>query len=105
MAAVVRMLAGENVSALAAELNILRKDLYKWRASFLSGGPAALRGPGRPAPAKPAEKTDSGTQPSRDSAHRRIAELERNLRRQQSELKAMRKALQQVEQKGRRDTD
>ena len=48
LAAVQRMLAGENVTALSREMNVLRKDLYKWRAGFLSGGPAALRDPGRP---------------------------------------------------------
>ena len=38
-----RMLAGENVSALARELKVLRKDLYSWRNRFRSGGPEALR--------------------------------------------------------------
>ena len=33
------MLAGENVSALARELKVLRKDLYFWRDRFRSGGP------------------------------------------------------------------
>jgi len=48
LAAVRRMLAGENVSALAREMGVLRKDLYVWRDRFRSGGPAALRPPGRP---------------------------------------------------------
>jgi len=48
LAAVRRMMAGEDVSALARELRVLRKDLYKWRAGFRSGGPAALRQRGRP---------------------------------------------------------
>ena len=47
-AAVRRMLAGENVSALARELKVQRNDLYVWRDRFRSGGPDALRGPGRP---------------------------------------------------------
>ncbi len=38
-----RMLAGENVSALARELKFTRKDLYVWRDRFLAGGPEALR--------------------------------------------------------------
>jgi len=29
-----RMLAGENVSALARELKVLRKDLHVWRKRF-----------------------------------------------------------------------
>src|ERR1700716_3835726 len=48
-----RMLAGENVSALARELKILRKDLYVWRDRFRSGGPLALRGRGRPPKGEP----------------------------------------------------
>jgi transposase-like protein len=43
-----RMLAGENVTALARELKFSRKDLYVWRDRFLAGGPEALRGRGRP---------------------------------------------------------
>jgi transposase-like protein len=36
-----RMLAGENVSTLARELRLSRKDLYIWRDRFLAGGPEA----------------------------------------------------------------
>src|SRR5260370_28593836 len=43
-----RMLAGENVSALARELQVRRKDLQVWRDRFRAGGAAALRGRGRP---------------------------------------------------------
>ena len=38
-----RMLAGENVTALAREVKVLRKDLYAWRDRFRSGGAEALR--------------------------------------------------------------
>src|SRR6266849_1199790 len=48
LSAVRRMLAGENVSALARELAVLRKDLYVWRDRLRSGGPEALRSRGRP---------------------------------------------------------
>src|SRR6266436_4759077 len=48
LSAVRRMLAGENVSALARELAVLRKDLYVWRDRFRGGGPDALRSRGRP---------------------------------------------------------
>jgi Transposase len=44
LAAVRRMLAGEDISALSRELQVLRKDLYYWREHFRSGGPQALRG-------------------------------------------------------------
>src|ERR1700757_3663043 len=47
LAAVRRMMAGEDVSALSRELQILRKDLYYWRARFRAGGPETLRGRGR----------------------------------------------------------
>ena len=56
-----RMLAGENVSALARELKVLRKDLYVWRDRFRSGGPEALRGRGRPPKAAPASVVRSRT--------------------------------------------
>lgn len=48
LAAVKRMLAGEDPVALSRELNIPRQMFYQWRARFLSGGSAALRNPGRP---------------------------------------------------------
>src|SRR5690349_1867515 len=86
LAAVKRMLAGENVQALSRELNILRKDLYKWRANFLSRGPAALRGPGRPpnepAGEEPRQGNTTAPHASLSAAQRRIAELERQIRRQ-----------------------
>jgi transposase-like protein len=96
LAAVRRMLAGESVGALSRELNVLRKDLYKWRASFLSGGPTALRGPGRP---RREATMDSGAvnlglqRAQITEAQRRISELEEKLVRQEEELKAIRQAL------------
>ena len=48
LAALRRMLAGENVTALARELKVRRKLLYAWRDRFRSGGPEALRTRGRP---------------------------------------------------------
>ena len=38
LAAVRRMMAGEDVSALSRELQVLRKDLYYWRTRFRAGG-------------------------------------------------------------------
>ncbi|TPN84281.1 transposase [Mesorhizobium sp. CU2] len=96
VAAVMRMLAGENVTTLSAELNVLRKDLYRWRATFMAGGPPALRGPGRPpAPHRQVKSGAGAAEALQSNAHRRIAELERKFRRQQFELEAIRKALQQ----------
>lgn len=67
-----RMMAGENVSALSRELQVLRKDLHYWRTRFRAGGPEALRGKGRPGEI--------------DRARVRIAELERKIGQQQVDL-------------------
>jgi transposase len=96
LAAVCRLLAGENVSALARELKVLRKDLYVWRDRFRSSGPDALRGPGRPrkVAAGPVAKTTSDAQI--DVARKRIAELERKVGQQQVDLDFFQQALRQV---------
>jgi transposase len=94
-----RMLAGENVSALARELKFGRKDLYVWRDRFLAGGPEALRGRGRPrqaaAPVSAASGAIAPGAPGGELAvaHRRIAELERKVGQQQLELDFFRQAL------------
>ena len=103
--AVRRMLAGENVSALARELKVQRNDLYVWRDRFRSGGCDALRGPGRPRKAETGVTAASGKVPATgdpgawqlDAAHERIAELERKIGQQQVELDFFRQALRQVE--------
>jgi transposase len=102
LSAVHRMLAGENVSALARELAVLRKDLYVWRDRFRAGGPAALRPPGRPRKVPPTERPpDPPPDPAggaRDlaAARRRIAELERKVGQQQVDLDFFQRALRQV---------
>src|ERR1700730_866379 len=93
LAALRRMLAGENVSALARELGIRRKYLYQWRERFRAGGPEALRSRGRPTKAEvraigahTGGSTPSGAAPivepglpadELSKAQRRIADLER----------------------------
>jgi len=88
-----RMLAGENVSAIARELPVRRKDLYVWRERFRAGGAEALRGRGRPpkrvATAPPSAAADLVV------AQRRIAELERKIG-QQLELDFFQRALRRV---------
>ena len=101
-----RLLAGENVSALGRELKLSRKDLYAWRDRFLSGGPQALRGRGRPpraasgaaAPATLQAPSELPDGPGGDlaAARRRVAELERKIGQQQVELDFFRQALRQV---------
>jgi transposase-like protein len=111
LAALARMEAGENVSALARELGVRRKCLYQWRDRFRSGGPLALRVRGRPskadvlaiqsgAPPPPAEAVATLPPPSPPDAltkaERRIAELERKIGQQQVELDFFQQALRQV---------
>ena len=102
LSAVRRILAGENVSALAQELKVGRKDMYIWRDRFRSGGPEGLRGRGRPTKAaavgQVAGHPTKKLAPDRelDAARRRIAELERKIGQQQVDLDFFRRALRQV---------
>jgi transposase len=96
-----RMLAGENVSALARELQVLRKDLYVWRDRFRAGGPEALRSRGRPRKAVATERPpdrppDPAGARELAQARRRIAELERKIGQQQVDLDFFQRALRQV---------
>ena len=99
------MLAGENVSTLARELRLSRKDLCIWRDRFQAGGPEALRGRGRPTKSEAAGLAASGrsaTPPAErpgaelEATRTRIAELERKVGQQQVELDFFRQALRQV---------
>jgi transposase len=104
LAALRRMLAGENVSALARELKLRRKLLYAWRDRFRSGGPEALRTRGRPrkvvglvAAAAAAPAARGAGSDDLEKARRQIAALERKVGQQQLELDFFRQALRQVE--------
>jgi transposase len=100
LAAVRRMLAGENVSALSRELQVLRKDLYVWRDRFRAGGPEALRGRGRPPKQEAVEPSVVAAQPEGpkelEAARKRIADLERKIGQQQVDIDFFRRALRQV---------
>jgi transposase len=111
LAALRRMLAGENVSALARELGVRRKYLYQWRERFRAGGPEALRTRGRPTKSEALAIQAHGAgspvdgavpivaPPPADAlskAQRRIADLERKIGRQQVELYFFQRALRQV---------
>ena len=104
LSAVGRMLAGENVSALARELAVLRKDLYVWRNRLRSGGPEALRSRGRPrkvqltAPPSrpPPDRRPDAAAAELAAARQRIAELEAKIGRQALELDFFQQALRQV---------
>lgn len=110
LAALARMEAGENVSALARELDVRRKYLYQWRDRFRAGGPIALRSRGRPTKTEVLEMQAgpealpalSGSLPqpaapdALTKAQRRIAELERKIGQQQVDLDFFQAALRQV---------
>jgi transposase len=96
LAAVRRMTAGENVSALSRELQVLRKDLYYWRTRFRSGGPEALRGKGRPKKIEVVRLQPKEPPGEVEKACERIAELERKIGQQQVDLDFFRQALQRI---------
>ena len=104
-----RMEAGERVSDLSKEADVLRKSLYEWRAAYRAFGAAGLnrkRGPklGRKrgsaggAAAAPSSSPDAVAAAARPAdelaqAQARIAELERLVGRQQVDLHFFREAL------------
>ena len=100
--AIARMAAGENVSALSAELSVKRELLYRWRAAYRSGGELALRGrPGRPkraeAVAMAAARGPSAQASDLAAARRKIAELERTIGQQHLDLDFFKEALRRIE--------
>jgi transposase len=115
LAAVKRMLAGENVPLLAEEIGTTRKSLYVWRASYLRGGAQALRGRGQPwasveAEAEPPPQANAaapplprtGEQPALAElakARGRIRELERKVGQQQLDLDFFQHALRTIRER------
>jgi len=111
LAALARMEAGENVSALARTLGLRRKYLYQWRQRFRLGGAVALRSRGRPTKAEvlaieagsvtalpPGSVVMPAPAPPDElaRAQRRIAELERKVGEQQLDIDFFQRALRQV---------
>jgi transposase-like protein len=100
--AIERMAAGENVSALSAELSVKRELLYRWRDAYGSGGELALRSrPGRPkrgeAVAMAAARGASARSSDLATARRKIAELERTIGQQHLDLDFFKEALRRIE--------
>ncbi len=101
-AALARLAAGESVTKVARDLQLRGRLLYAWRDKVRKGGPAALRGLGRPrkrpaavaAPAAAWEASETGEEPA--PAPRRVAELERKIGQQQVDLDFFRRALRHV---------
>ena len=112
LAALARMAAGENVSALSRELGVRRKLLYQWRDTVRRGGAEALRGVGRPRSGEQAAVAAARPRlpvPARVAvpdelarARQQIAELERKIGQQALELDFFGQALQLMEEAGRR---
>lgn len=116
LAALARMAAGENVSALCRELGIKRKSIYEWRDRFRQGGPMALRSRGRPTKAEvlamrpsaelapaageagaPAPMPPPDPPDKLARARERIVALERKIGQQQVDLDFFKGALQRIE--------
>jgi transposase-like protein len=112
VAALARMAAGENVSALSRELGVRRKLLYQWRDTVRRGGVEALRGVGRPpagervaatvARAPVAAPAGVAAPDALTRAQQQIAALERKIGQQALELDFFGQALQLMNEAGRR---
>ena len=90
-AALARLAAGESVAEVARDLQLRGRLLYAWRDKVRKGGPAALRGLGRPrqraaAVAGPAACEAGGGEDELARAQRRVAALERKIGQQQVDL-------------------
>jgi transposase len=107
-----RMVAGENVSALAREVKIDAKTVYVWRDRYRSGGAEALRGSGRPrkatssasAPGANAKAAEATPAAELEAARKRISELERKIGQQQVDLDFFQQALRHVRDTRQRNT-
>ena len=93
LAALARMEAGTNVTELAAELGVTRKDLYAWRAKKRIGGEELVGRPiGRPRKPEPKPAEVAAI----TALQRQIGELERKLGRKQLEVDFLEKTFVHV---------
>jgi transposase-like protein len=97
IAAVRRVLEGEDVGVVARDLEIGFRVLWGWKKRVIEKGEEYLHELGRPRQwqgARPGDKlAEDGSQ------RRRVAELERVVGRQQMEIRFLAKALRQVEER------
>jgi transposase-like protein len=94
--AVLRLEAGEQFSALAAELGVRRKLLYEWRKAYREHGVAGLNRKRGPKPGGRRSRSPPERVMPADplaQAQARVAELERLVGRQQVDLDFFRRAL------------
>lgn len=91
-----RMLAGDNVSALAEEFDLPRSMMYRWRDAYRLEGPSGLqgrrgrpRGPGKMPPDNRAGAVKAGVSKQdrvAETLRAKIAELERKVGQQAVEI-------------------
>jgi transposase len=94
-----RLARGESPSKVASDLKIDGRRLYEWYQQYQEGGAEAFRGPGRPR--REEALTTRGRSWRRGggelaAAQRQIAELQRKIGEQQSDLDFFREALRRV---------
>jgi transposase-like protein len=97
VAAVRRVMEGEELCKVARDLDLRYDVLWRWRKTVVEKGEDHLYGVGR----RKGQPPPSG----KESQDRRIAELEKLIGRQQMEIRFLGRALRQVEEQrlGRND--
>jgi transposase len=97
--AVKRMDAGENSSALSAELAVKRTLLYRWREAVRRDGEKAFVGKGgRPSKVELLTRKYGAEEATElAQARRKIAELERKIGQQQLDVDFFKQALRHIE--------
>jgi len=96
IAAVRRVMEGEKLGAVARELDIAFRVLWRWKQRVVEKGEEYLHELGRPTQWQRARPDEP---PNDASQQRRMAELERLVGRQQMEIRFLVEALRQVEER------
>jgi transposase len=96
IAAVRRVIEGEQVGAVARDLGVTFRVLWGWKKRVVEKGEEYLHEIGRP---KQWQRPRLAAPPEDASQQRRMAELERLVGRQQMEIRFLGKALRQVEER------
>jgi transposase len=102
VAAVRRVLKGELVRDVAAELGVPYRFVWRWKKIVLERGEDRLYEVGR---AEQWTKPKQQKPPEESGKQRRIAELERLVGRQQAEIRFLDRALRRIEELGQRSND
>jgi transposase-like protein len=104
MQVVKRILAGESVSKLQAELKIKRSMLYRWRDQYRKEGAAGLermagRPPGVPHPTEPKPGASA-----EESLRQQVAALQRKVGEQTLQLDFFERAFKRVKESSRNNS-